>query len=94
MSIEQDPYEEMRRKPLRILNKHAERRVEDNASLEAVVEAMRHGDISPEGRGKYRAVLPVKDGKLLVVIFRDWGEYLILLTVTLTGGSRRWRPWG
>ncbi len=89
MASKRDSYEGLRRKPLRTFTKHAEQRILDRVSLEKVIEAVENGHISPEGRDKYRAVLPVKDGKLLVVIFRDWGEYLVLLTVTLTGGSRR-----
>lgn len=94
MASGEDSYEGLRRKPLYTTTKHAEQRLLDRASLEKVIEAVENGHISPQGRDKYRAVLLVEDGKLLVVVFRDRGEYLVLLTVFLTGCSRRRRPWG
>ncbi len=73
----------LRRKELKV-DRHFAMREMHRVDFSKVLQILAEGDIIQEGGNKYRAVMPIKRGKIVFVIFRSHESYNELLTVGIT----------
>ena len=66
---------------MKILNRIGFRKVDD---------VVMNGEIWQEGKNKFRAVLPIKGGKIAYVIFEEYPEFLEFKTCGVTVRKKVW----
>ncbi len=75
---------ELLRKKELLADRHFAMREMHRIDFSKVIQILAEGKIIQEGGDKYRAVMPVKRGKIAFVIFRSHENYNELLTVGIT----------
>jgi len=71
-----------------MLDYHSAMRWFYRLNFKKVEDVIEQGEIWQEGKHKFRAVLPVKRGKLVFVIFHEFPDYLQIITVGITSRSK------
>lgn len=77
----------MRQKSL-LIDKHVMMRAMNRLNFRKVEDVFMSGEIIREGRTKYRAVLPVKGGKIAYVIFQEHPDFLEFKTCGISSERR------
>lgn len=81
--LPKDHADVLRKKDLKV-GRHFAMREMHRVDFSKVLQILAEGDIVQEGKNKYRAVMPVKRGKIAFIIFRSYESYNELLTVGIT----------
>ena len=74
-----------------VIDKHAALRALMKISFKKIEDVIMFGEIWQEGKNKFRAVLPIKGGKIAFVIFKEYPDFLEMKTC---GVGKRKQMWG
>lgn len=80
----------LRQKPFAI-DKHVMMRALGRIGFRKVEDVVMYGEMWQEGKNKFRAVLPIKSGKVAYAIFEEHAEFLEFKTC---GVATRKKVWG